>query len=204
VLLMAQGLPALALRGAEPVSATLSDPQPPLPDAILKGIASENGDTPPSPPVFSSVEYRQEMQSLASKRNSRSGNGIRPEEVAWNEHWIDVDLSTQTLVAYEGDTPVLTTLISSGLPQWPTVTGQYRTYLKFESQNMSGYHLGYNYYLPDVPYVMYFFEDYAIHGAYWHNAFGTPMSHGCVNARPEDADWLFAWAPLGTLVNVHY
>ncbi len=128
----------------------------------------------------------------------------RPPGVGETERWIDVNLSTQTLVAYEGDTPVFDTLISSGLPQWPTVTGQFRTYMKYESQTMNGYLLGYDYFLPDVPYVMYFYEDYAIHGTYWHNSFGTPMSHGCVNVSTPDAGWLFNWAPVGTLVNVRY
>ena len=128
----------------------------------------------------------------------------RPAGVAEGERWIAVNLSTQTLVAYEGDTPVFETLVSSGLPQWPTVTGQYRTYMKYESQTMNGYLLGYDYYLPDVPYVMYFFEDYAIHGTYWHSSFGTPMSHGCVNVSTPDAGWLFEWAPVGTVVNVTY
>jgi lipoprotein-anchoring transpeptidase ErfK/SrfK len=120
------------------------------------------------------------------------------------ERWIDVNLSTQTIVAYEGETPVFSTLISSGLWNFPTVTGDFHTYLKYESQDMNGYLLGYDYYLTDVPYVMYFYEDYAIHGAYWHNSFGTPMSHGCVNVSPLDAGWLFEWAPVGTLVSVHY
>jgi lipoprotein-anchoring transpeptidase ErfK/SrfK len=128
----------------------------------------------------------------------------RPPGVTEGERWINVNLSTQTLVAYEGDVPVFETLVSSGLPQWPTVTGQYRTYAKYESQTMNGYLLGYDYYLPDVPYVMYFYNDYAIHGTYWHNNFGTPMSHGCVNVSTPDAGWLFAWAPVGTVVNVTY
>ena len=128
----------------------------------------------------------------------------RPAGVGDAERWIDVNLSTQTLVAYEGDTPVFNTLVSSGLPQWPTVTGQFRTYMKYESQTMNGYLLGYDYFLEGVPYVMYFFEDYAIHGTYWHNNFGTPMSHGCVNVSTPDAGWLFNWAPVGTLVNVRY
>jgi lipoprotein-anchoring transpeptidase ErfK/SrfK len=118
--------------------------------------------------------------------------------------WIDVNLTTQTLTAYEGETAVLNSLISSGMWQFPTITGQFHTWMKYESQDMSGYHLGYNYDLADVPHVMYFFEDYAIHGAYWHNNFGTPMSHGCVNVNLTDAEWLYNWAPLGTLVNVHY
>ena len=116
--------------------------------------------------------------------------------------WIDVDLSEQLLVAYEGDTPVFSTLISSGLPQFPTVVGQFNVWLRYETQTMNGYALGYDYYLENVPYVMYFFEDYAIHGAYWHNNFGNPMSHGCVNASPAAAQWLFNWSEYGTLVNV--
>jgi lipoprotein-anchoring transpeptidase ErfK/SrfK len=128
---------------------------------------------------------------------------LLPKEVAPGERWIDVNLTTQTLVAYEGERPVFSSLISSGMWQFPTVMGQYRTYIKYPSQNMSGYHLGYNYYLPGVPYVMYFFEDYAIHGTYWHNNFGTPMSHGCVNMSTADAGWLYNWAPLGTVVNIH-
>jgi lipoprotein-anchoring transpeptidase ErfK/SrfK len=134
---------------------------------------------------------------LPGDENSSSSAGS-------GERWIDVNLTTQTLVAYEGDTPVLNSLVSSGMWQFPTVTGQFHTYMKLETQNMSGYHLGYNYYLEDVPYVMYFYEDYALHGAYWHNNFGTPMSHGCVNMNIADAGWIFDWAPLGTLVNVHY
>jgi lipoprotein-anchoring transpeptidase ErfK/SrfK len=69
---------------------------------------------------------------------------------------------------------------------------------------MNGYLLGYDYYLEGVPYVMYFYRDYAIHGTYWHNNFGTPMSHGCVNVNTPDAGWLFNWAPVGTVVNVHH
>ena len=129
---------------------------------------------------------------------------MQPNSVGFAERWIDVNLNTQTLVAYEGETPVFSSLISSGMWNTPTVTGQYRTNMKYESQDMNGYLLGYDYYLEDVPYVMYFFEDYAIHGAYWHNSFGTPMSHGCVNMNPVDAGWLYNWAPVGTIVNIHH
>ncbi len=134
----------------------------------------------------------------------QSGPVSRPYGVGLHEPWVDVNLTTQTLVAYEGDTPVLTTLISSGTWQHPTVTGQFRIYLTFASQTMDGRRLGYDYYLENVPYVMYFYEDYALHGTFWHNNFGTPMSHGCVNMRTSDAEWLYGWASIGTLVNVHY
>ncbi len=117
-----------------------------------------------------------------------------------SERWIDVDLSNQRLVAYEGDTPVYWVTVSTGLPGTPTVTGQYRIYVKYPAQTM----IGPGYYLPVVPYVMYFYEGYGIHGTYWHHNFGHPMSHGCVNAPTPDAQWLYNWADVGTLVNVHY
>jgi lipoprotein-anchoring transpeptidase ErfK/SrfK len=120
-----------------------------------------------------------------------------------NERWIDVDISTQSLVAFEGDTPVFETLISSGLAQHPTVLGQFRVWLRYESQTMDGSRLGYDYYLENVKYVQYFYEDYALHGTYWHNNFGTPMSHGCVNLSNADSEFLYNFADYGTVVNVH-
>lgn len=124
--------------------------------------------------------------------------------VGEGERWVDVNLTTQSLTAYEGATPVFNTLISSGMSGHQTVTGQFHIWMRYESQTMNGYLLGYDYYLEDVPYVMYFYNDYALHGAYWHNNFGTPMSHGCVNLHPSDAEWLFNFTSMGTLVNVHY
>ncbi len=124
-----------------------------------------------------------------------------PQTAASNgDKWIDVNLSAQSLVAYEGNTPVYWVTVSTGLPGTPTVTGQYHIYVKYLSQLMYGP----GYYLPDVPYVMYFYLGYGIHGTYWHNNFGHPMSHGCVNTPTSDAKWLYEWAPVGTLVNVHY
>lgn len=118
--------------------------------------------------------------------------------------WVDVDLTNQTLIAYEDNIPVFSTYISSGMYQFPTVTGQFRIYYRLPEQDMNGYLLGYDYYVEDVPFVQYFYEDYALHGAYWHNNFGIPMSHGCVNLSPIDAQWLYNFADVGTLVNVHY
>ncbi len=114
--------------------------------------------------------------------------------------WIDVNLSAQRLTAYEGSTPVFSTLISGGLPRTPTVVGRFKVYTKLVSTRMSG--PGYD--LPNVPYTMYFYRGYAIHGTYWHNNFGRPMSHGCVNMRTADAAWLFNWARIGTPVVTHW
>ncbi|MBN1935005.1 MAG: LysM peptidoglycan-binding domain-containing protein [Anaerolineae bacterium] len=116
------------------------------------------------------------------------------------EKWIDVNLSTQTLTAYEGQTAVLSARVSTGTRWTPTVVGTFKIYVKYTSAPMSGP----GYYLPNVPYVMYFYRGYGIHGTYWHNNFGTPMSHGCVNMATADAQWIFNWAPAGTKVITHY
>ena len=114
--------------------------------------------------------------------------------------WIDIDLSQQRLTAFQGDTAVFSVLMSAGLPNTPTVTGQFKIQTKLVSTRMRG--PGYD--LPNVPYTMYFYRGYGIHGTYWHNNFGHPMSHGCVNLRTADAAWLFDWASIGTPVVSHW
>jgi lipoprotein-anchoring transpeptidase ErfK/SrfK len=121
-------------------------------------------------------------------------------DVGKSEHWVDVNLSLQTAYAYRGTELVRSFIVSTGTWQYPTVTGQFHIYVKYRYANMSGP----GYYLPDVPYVMYFYEGYGLHGTYWHNNFGTPMSHGCVNFTIEDAGWIFDFTEVGSLVNVHY
>jgi lipoprotein-anchoring transpeptidase ErfK/SrfK len=122
-----------------------------------------------------------------------------PAELADEGRWIDVDLSEQRVTAYEGDQPVQTFIVSTGTRFYPTVTGQFRIYAKYRATPMAGP----GYYLPGVPFTQYFYEGYALHGTYWHSNFGTPMSHGCINLRTPDAEWLFTFASIGTLVNVH-
>lgn len=121
-------------------------------------------------------------------------------DVGSKEHWIDVDLSSQSVSAYRGEELVNTFIVSTGTWQHPTVTGSYHIYVKYRFSDMSGP----GYYLPDVPYVMYFYEGYGLHGTYWHNNFGVPISHGCINFRTEDAAWLYDFSNVGTLVHVHY
>lgn len=112
------------------------------------------------------------------------------------DRWIRVDLSEQMLIAYKGDQPIRGFVISSGLPGTPTVTGTFRIRTKVRSQTMTGGSpaLGTYYNLPNVEWVQYFYDDYGFHGTYWHNNFGNPMSHGCVNMTNADAKWLFDWA----------
>lgn len=127
----------------------------------------------------------------------------RPEGVGESDKWIDVDLEHQTLVAYEGDRPVYATLISSGRVRDPedplrdhrTPTGLFQIRSKYVTHTMDGDHAADGpYSIEDVPYVMYFQLAFALHSAFWHDGFGRPRSHGCVNLAPLDARWIFGWA----------
>jgi lipoprotein-anchoring transpeptidase ErfK/SrfK len=111
---------------------------------------------------------------------------------------IVVDLSDQKIYAYENSLLVREVTVSTGLPGTPTVQGEFNIYSKIPSQTMYGP----GYYLPNVEYVMYFYQGYSIHSTYWHNNFGQPMSHGCVNLPPEAAQWFYSFAQVGTTVRV--
>lgn len=116
------------------------------------------------------------------------------------EKWIEVDLSDQKLYAREGDKIYLETKISSGLPGTPTPQGEFRIWIKLRATKMSGGSGRNYYYLPNVPYVMFFsnsnlpsWRGYGLHGTYWHNDFGNRRSHGCVNLPTEMAKQLYYW-----------
>jgi hypothetical protein len=127
----------------------------------------------------------------------------RPAGVESGAAWIDIDLFEQTLAAYVGDRMVYATLVSSGLRGWNTPTGLFQVWLRVTTGKMSGAYGRPDYYvLEDVPWSLYFNRDIALHGAYWHDSFGYPHSHGCVNLAPLDAKWLFEWAPETTWVQV--
>lgn len=121
-----------------------------------------------------------------------------------NGKWIDINISTQTITAYQGNTPLKSVLVSTGVSWHPTPVGHYKVYMKIQSQTMSGGVGAEAYYLPNVPWVMYFAGANAIHGTYWHHNFGHPMSHGCVNLTIDDAKWFYDWAEIGTPVITHY
>ncbi|WP_407676157.1 L,D-transpeptidase [Planktothrix mougeotii] len=116
-----------------------------------------------------------------------------------SERWILIDLSRQRLIAWEGNQPVYAVIVSTGKADTPTRTGVFKVYTKYETTRMTGP----DYDVPDVPYTMYYDGGMAIHGAYWHNLFGTPVSHGCTNVAVNHAKWLFEWASVGTPVIVH-
>ncbi len=118
----------------------------------------------------------------------------RPIAVQPNEKWVEVNLFEQTMSAYEGDKLVYATLVSSGMPLWPTLKGLYRISAKVKLGKMTGGDKIDYYFLEDVPWAMYYYGGYSLHGAYWHDGFGFPRSHGCVNLSLRDAKWLFDWS----------
>jgi hypothetical protein len=131
----------------------------------------------------------------------------RPAEVPADGRWFAVDLAQQVLSAYEGDRMVYATLVSTGRPPFYTPQGLYRVWIKLQTGPMEGGDVakGDYYYLQDVPWIMYFAKDVGLHGAYWHDRFGTASSHGCVNLSPADAKWLFDWAtPLLPFPDTRY
>jgi hypothetical protein len=126
--------------------------------------------------------------------------GPPPQGLTENERYIDVDLSTQTLVAFEGGRAVYATLISSGKhskikdKDHSTPTGEWRVREKHITTTMDGDGTAAGdlpYSIEDVPFVQYYFRSFALHAAFWHTNFGVQMSHGCVNLSPLDAKWLF-------------
>lgn len=113
---------------------------------------------------------------------------------------IMVSLHEQRVYAYENGTLVRNVLVSTGLPGTPTIQGDFKIYVKYTAQLMTGP----GYYLPGVPWVMYFYQGYSLHGTYWHHNWGHPMSHGCVNMPTNEALWLYNWADIGTPVHVQW
>ena len=120
--------------------------------------------------------------------------GLQP----W-ERWVDVSLEKQILVAYQGDRPVFVSLVSTGKKgskdePFVTPTGRWRIRSKHISTTMDGNTASDgNYSIQDVPWTMFFEGSFALHGAFWHQGFGRPRSHGCVNLGPSAARWLFYW-----------
>ena len=115
---------------------------------------------------------------------------------------IDIDLTNQKLYAFENNNLVFEFLVSTG--KWGrTPTGDFKIWIKLRATRMTGGNpaIGTYYNLPNVPYTMFFYNDqtpksrgYGIHGAYWHDNFGHPMSHGCINMKIEDSEKLYSWA----------
>lgn len=162
-------------------------------EKIVEEILTLDGrfETDENRAVFNNQTVTPPIKEMALRPEKRVLSAVSPEE-----KWIEVNLTNQQLLAHEGDRVVYLFPISSGKRWTPTVTGEFRVWIKLKYAKMSGgsRELGNYYYLPNVPFIMYFYKGYGIHGTYWHDNFGHPMSHGCVNLRTPDAEKLFYWA----------
>ncbi len=120
------------------------------------------------------------------------------------ELWMDVNLTTQYMIVYQGDRPILETLVSTGREKFATPPGTFFINTKVDVQDMEGVLGGESYNVPSVPWVMYFTDvGHAIHGAYWHNNFGAVMSHGCINLPVDVAEYLYGITTVGVRVEIH-
>jgi lipoprotein-anchoring transpeptidase ErfK/SrfK len=122
------------------------------------------------------------------------------------EKWVDVNLSNHTMTAYVGADKVYGPIaMVDGGSDFPTVTGTFHVYLKYEKMDMRGYNAdGSKYLTEDVPWVSFFSGGIALHGAYWRSTFGYSDSHGCVNLPVDVAKWVYDFAPVGTPVVSHH
>lgn len=131
----------------------------------------------------------------------------RPEGISEGEFWVEIDLYEQSFAAYEGDRMVYAGLVSSGLNRWPTREGLFQVWSRHLQTKMSGAEGQVDYYfIEDVPHTLFFDDDIALHGAFWHDRFGYKHSHGCVNMPPRAAEWVYYWsenAPNTLWVWVH-
>ncbi|MEJ7597090.1 MAG: L,D-transpeptidase [Kofleriaceae bacterium] len=141
--------------------------------------------------------YRIGAQEWIAAADVRVFQPTRPPKLlAPNERWIDVDLDSQIMVAFEGELAVYATMVSTGGKETPTETGEYRMWLKESEADMKGLNGEDPYSVATVPWTQFFSPEkgLALHTAYWHDQFGTRRSHGCVNLAPRDARWLYFWS----------
>lgn len=163
-------------------------------EEVLK--TSGNFDESANIAIFQNEVINYPKTSLAYVNNPSGGKQVLGTTNAEGvEKWIEVSLDEQKVRAWEGNKLVMEFAISSG--KWaPTPTGEFNIWYKTRNQTMKGgsKELGTYYYLPNVTSNMFFYKGYALHGAYWHNNFGNPMSHGCVNEPLAQAAQIFEWA----------
>lgn len=138
------------------------------------------------------VAYRIGQDQWIRASDARLINPVAPPPgLLIGERWLDVDLDTQTLIAYEGSIPVYATLISSGAKKTPTPPSLQRIWIKFSETDMKDLAGESPYSVATVPWTQFYAKDLALHTTYWHDKLGITRSHGCINLAPVDARFLY-------------
>ena len=171
-------------------------------DAVATSITQSLGSNKAYSGSFEATTVKAEWKD----RTIANGAEKLPYQAAPGEKWVDLNLSNKTVTAYEGATVVHGPVsIVDGGAATPTVTGTYKVYLQYQSQTMRGLEPnGDEYVAENVPWVSYFYEGYAFHGAGWRSSFGYSGSHGCVNMPVPEAQWIYNWVDTNTVVQSHY
>lgn len=130
-----------------------------------------------------------------------------PDDAPWEGRWIDIQLTQQLMIAYEGRTPVRTIVVTTGMPGWETPTGLFHINARVENETMTSGAIGAEYYykLENVLYTQYFTDrGHAFHYAWWRTpeTIGRPGSHGCINMLLDDSEFMWNWATYGTPVYI--
>ena len=132
-----------------------------------------------------------------------STSSVYAQGIFTTDKLITVDIGKQMVYAWQGGKIVFQTNASTGMYYTPTVKGSFKIQTKIPLQDMKENYPPYEpYFIKNVPNVMYFYQAYAIHGAYWHNKFGMRVTHGCVNVPVAASKWLYDFADVGTQVAV--
>lgn len=171
-------------------------PEPLADPTVLSALIA--GKQPPVPSEEHYGEFHGAVVTPPSLASLKAVSRVLGTTTPSDKH-IEVDLTKQRLYAYQGNQKMFDFVVSTG--KWfPTPTGTFHIWAKLKSTLMAGGEGADAYYLPNVPWVEFFYNDqvdkgrgFSLHGTYWHNNFGHPMSHGCVNMRTEDAAAIFAW-----------
>ncbi|MDU0347240.1 L,D-transpeptidase [Actinomyces sp. MRS3W] len=171
-------------------------------DALTEGITAALSSGEAYAGTFEMTTSEEEWE----ERQIADGAENLVYQAADGEKWVDINLSNKTVTAYEGATVVRGPVyIVDGAAETPTVTGTYHVYLQYETQTMRGQNAdGTDYETEGVPWISYFYQGYALHGAPWRSSWGFSGSHGCLNMPVAEAKWIYDWAEIGTTVVSHY
>ncbi len=177
------------------------------PVTVAGWVSGEEVD--PTNNTWAQLGDGQYVYSAVIEKNKPTSPPPVPGGIQYQGKWIDVNITQQTLTAYEGSKPVHIAVVSAGRPDYPTPMGNFTVLRRVASETMDSGSVPWvrdHYRLDNVRFTQYFTpQGAALHEAYWKapNSFGIPTSHGCVGMNSTEAQWVWSWADVGTPVYIH-